>query len=357
MKVLAIESSCDETSASVVELTENSLIVLSTVTATSLNIHATTGGIIPENAAREQVRYIMPVIIEALNKSGVRSRELEVGNWNEARAVLTNDIDAIAVTYGPGLIGSLLVGVETAKTLAFAFNKPIIPVNHLLGHIYANFIQTPNSKLPSPIYPFIGLIVSGAHTDLLFFKNNEEYEWLGGTRDDAAGEAFDKIGRTLGFPYPAGPEIERRANLIEKSEFKFKSPLLKEDNFDFSFSGLKTEASRYFLSENEKLRTENLKNDVCYATQKAIIDVIVKKALKAALKHNCSNILIGGGVAANSTLQKELEARSLELGIKTFTPEKIYCTDNAAMIGAFALMHYKPIDWKKINADPELYFA
>lgn len=357
MKVLAIESSCDETSASVVELTENSLIVLSTVTATSLNIHATTGGIIPENAAREQVRYIMPVIIEALNKSGVRSRELEVGNWNEARAVLTNDIDAIAVTYGPGLIGSLLVGVETAKTLAFSFNKPIIPVNHLLGHIYANFIQTPNSKLPSPIYPFIGLIVSGAHTDLLYFKSTDEFEWLGGTRDDAAGEAFDKIGRTLGFPYPAGPEIERRSNLLKKSDVGFKSPLLNEDNFDFSFSGLKTEASRYFQTKNVNLENENLKNEICYATQKAIIDVIVKKTLKAALQYNCSNILIGGGVASNSTLQKKLEAGSLELGIKTFTPEKIYCTDNAAMIGAYALMHFKPVEWKKVVANPELYFA
>lgn len=215
MKILAIESSCDETSAAVLEQTPQEILVHSSVTATSLDIHAGTGGIIPENAARMQVTYIMPVITQSLQDAFRK----------EAKDTLINEIDAIAVTYGPGLIGSLLVGVETAKALAYSFNKPIIPVNHLLGHLYANFIN--NKEIE---FPFIGLIVSGGHTDLLYFKSHKEYTWLGGTRDDATGEAFDKIGRAMGLSYPAGPEIEKRAQQSPNHNIKFKSPLINEDN-------------------------------------------------------------------------------------------------------------------------------
>ncbi len=240
MRILAIESSCDETSAAVVEKVDSNIIVRSNVTATSLAIHAKTGGIIPENAAREQVKYIMPVIVKAL----IESRSMRQESWEEARSVLQNDIGTIAVTHGPGLIGSLLVGVETAKTLSFAFNKPLIPVHHLLAHLFANFIST-SDKRQTISYPFIGLIVSGGHTDLLYFKSIEEYKWLGGTRDDAAGEALDKVGRLLGLTYPAGAEIEKRAKLGNNTKIRFKSPLMDEETFDFSFSGLKTEAMRY----------------------------------------------------------------------------------------------------------------
>lgn len=387
MRILAIESSCDETSAAVLEKNGDEIVVLSNITATSLEMHAATGGIIPENAARMQVKYILPVIVEALNKSKGMN-----GGWKTAREILKDDIDAIAVTYGPGLIGSLIVGVETVKTLAYVFDKPIIPVNHLLAHIYANFLSVNPKKLnlkPSALditkpFPFIGLIVSGGHTDLLLFKKHGDYEWLGGTRDDAAGEAFDKTGRILGLPYPAGPEIERRANLVTKTDIRFKSPIIGEDNFDFSFSGLKTEVSRYIesagvasggglpssarnLSETNgedigRGRSDDrtpLVNQICYATQKAIIDVLVKKTLKAAERYNCSTILVGGGVSANQTLRKEFELQTAKYKLQTniVFPEKKYSTDNGAMIGAYALLNQAPVTWKEVNANPELYFA
>lgn len=387
MRILSIESSCDETSAAVLEKTNDKINVLSNITATSLLIHAKTGGIIPENAARMQVKYIMPVIVEALIQSegeaggkGIPSsaRSLSETNskdvgwkgsptgprnssdggvkwqnpqlWTRAKEFLKNDIDAIAVTYGPGLIGSLLVGVETAKTLSYIFDKPLIPVNHLLAHLYANFIQTSNSKLPTPNFPFIGLIVSGGHTDLLYFETHDKYQWLGGTRDDAAGEAFDKIGRLLNLSYPAGPEIERRSALVDNQTIKFQSPMIYSKDFDFSFSGLKAEVMRY-VKKNPNMNDE-LKNQICFATQKAIIDVLVKKTLDAAEKYNCKTILVGGGVSANQTFREQLNLQS-----NILFPEKQYSTDNAAMIGAYALKNYKPVDWQNVNANPELYFA
>jgi len=370
MKILAIESSCDETSAAVLEKNDNQIIVLSNITATSLQMHATTGGIIPENAARMQVRYILPVIVEALCTSQDNSQKTIVNSWKNAREILKNNIDAIAVTYGPGLIGSLIVGVETAKTLAYIFDKPIVPVNHLLAHIYANFInknpkfEIRNSKELDPIpsnlnltkpFPFIGLIVSGGHTDLLLFKNHGEYQWLGGTRDDAAGEAFDKIGRLLGLSYPAGPDIEHRAGLISQTDIKFHSPIIGEDNFDFSFSGLKSEAMRFILKNQEM--NEDFKNQICYATQKAIVDVLLKKTLAAAEEFNCSTIIVGGGVSANGKLKQELQDKNQESGITVIFPEKEYCTDNAAMIGAYALLNPQTENWHDVNANPELYFA
>lgn len=388
MKVLAIETSCDETGAAVVEKNgdEQNVRVLSNVTATSLAIHAKTGGIIPENAAREQVKYIIPTIIEALLRSDKQFNNLTIQQFNhlvwnknltainreafeQASSILKTSIDSIAVTHGPGLIGSLLVGVETAKTLSFVFNKPLIPVNHLLAHIFANFIQS-NSNF-SPLishlsFPFIGLIVSGGHTDLLLFKSLTNFKWLGGTRDDAAGEALDKIGRLLNLSYPAGPEIEQRAknflslsprervveDQVRGKTIQFHSPLLNSDDFDFSFSGLKAEVSRFVQTENPKLKTENLKNEICFAVQKAIIDVLVKKTVRAAKMFGTKQILLGGGVSANRPLLKEFKS-----SIEVFSPEKTYCTDNAAMIGSYALLNYKPVPWQKISSNPELYFV
>lgn len=352
MKILAIESSCDETSAAVVERYGETVNVVSNVTATSLQIHAATGGIIPENAAREQVKYILPVITDALLQNKKLKNKKE--EWNLANSILKNDIDAIAITYGPGLIGSLLVGVETAKTLSFITNKPIIPVNHLLAHIYANYI---NRKEENIKFPFLGLIVSGGHTDLVLFKSHTEYQWLGGTRDDAAGEALDKTGRLLDLSYPAGPEIEKRARLVKEAKVKFKSPLLYEDTYDFSFSGLKTEVLR-FVQSHQVIDT-NLKNEICYAIQKAVVDVLVDKTLKAAKEFNCKNILIGGGVSANETFKENISknAEKLELSANILFPEKKYSTDNAAMIGAYALLNGSEKNWKLVNANPELYFA
>lgn len=349
MKLLAIESSCDETSASIVEKKDDRVSVITNVTATSLQIHAATGGIIPENAAREQVKFILPVITEALLQNKKLESKNKKDDWNITRKILQNEIDAIAVTYGPGLIGSLLVGVETAKTLSYVFNKPLIPVNHLLAHIYANYI---NRKEDSIRFPFVGLIVSGGHTDLLLFRSHIDYEWLGGTRDDAAGEALDKTGRLLELSYPAGPEIEKRASLVSKTEIRFKSPLLYEDTFDFSFSGLKTEVLRFV--QNHKIIDTNLKNEICFSIQKAVNDVLIKKTLDAAKKYECKTILVGGGVSANLDLAKNLSART---SIPVLFPERKYSTDNAAMIGAYALINGREISWKKVNANPELYFA
>lgn len=365
MKILAIETSCDETGASVVEKDGNKIKVLSNVVATSLSLHAKTGGIIPENAARMQTEYIIPVITKALiqaassdnnslpnnNIKSVTKEELE-----QANIILKEDIDAIAVTHGPGLIGSLLIGAETAKTLSFTFNKPIVPVNHLLAHIFANFISSSKRyTLNANIFPFIGLIVSGGHTDLLLFENHGSFKWLGGTRDDAAGEALDKIGRVLNLSYPAGPEIEVRASKISKPSFSFTSPLINSDDFDFSFSGLKAETSR-FVQKNKI--NEKMKNEICFATQKAIIDVLIKKTIRAAKLYNVKTILLGGGVSANQSLleQMGLNAKRYLLNAKVFSPEKIYCTDNAAMIGAYALLDYKPVPWQKIETNPGLYF-
>lgn len=387
MKILAIESSCDETSASVVELLDNHITVHSNITATSLAIHAKTGGIIPENAAREQIKYIMPVITSALISSHRGGTKLQgPQTWREAKEILEKDIDALAVTYGPGLIGSLLVGVETVKTLSYALQKPVIPVNHLLAHLYANFITTTNhsqlttnkngvrgEKLEVPSYPFIGLIVSGAHTDLLYFKSITEYEWLGGTRDDAAGECFDKCARLLGYDYPGGPKISELAQKGNAKNIQLPK-LMKDNNFDFSFSGLKTAFMNVVRKEFEVKKTASKEGyswiqanihilpkekqqiifDLCAALEETIIEVIIRKTLKASIKYSCPTILLGGGVSANKRLTEELIAHK-ELTVHV--PEREYCTDNAAMVGAYALLNPVEVPWKKVTANPNLYFA
>lgn len=373
MRILAIETSCDETGAAVLEKDEKGLIkVLSNVTATSSSLHAKTGGIIPENAAREQVKFMIPVIAAALLKSQEKENNLTMKQFNnlflkgnslwidpelfkKANTILKNTIDAIAVTQGPGLIGSLLVGVETAKTLSFALNKPIVPVHHLLAHLYANFIELNAKPYPLSPFPFIGLIVSGGHTDILCFRSHSNYKWLGGTRDDAAGEAFDKIGRILGFAYPSGPEIEKRAKTVGETSIKFHSPLINSEDFDFSFSGLKTEAMRFI---KDRHLTKRLINEICRAVEDSITAVLIKKTIRSAKLYKISTILLGGGVSANEALRKELELRIMnqELGIKVFAPSKSFATDNAAMIGAYALLNYKPAPWNKVSAQPELYF-
>jgi N6-L-threonylcarbamoyladenine synthase len=356
MTILGIETSCDETSAAVIEGEKRRVFLKSNVIATSLSIHAQTGGVIPENAAREQIKHILPVVSQALSDAKTDVSQL----------------DAVAVTYGPGLIGSLLVGVETAKTISYVFNKPIIPVNHMIGHIYANFVSE-NSKLDARRYaldaqiefPAIALVVSGGHTDLLLMKGHGDFELLGGTRDDAAGEAFDKIGRLLGLPYPAGPEIEKRAKKANPKRFRFPRPLIGSADFDFSFSGLKTAVLREVQNLEARhltLEAETI-NDLALATQESIIDVLTKKTLKAAEKFGAKSILLSGGVAANQSLRDRFSVlsslpagRQGQFSVKLFAPAKSLCTDNAAMIACAGFYNSTLLTWKDITANPELYY-
>ncbi len=347
MRILGIETSCDETAAAIIETTDNKISLLSNVISSSLPLHSKTGGIIPETAAREQVKFIIPVIEQALKEANLHPPA----------------IDAIAVTFGPGLIGSLLVGVETAKTLSMIWNKPLIPVNHLYGHIYANFIsEIHNSEFiiqnsaAEIEFPLIGLIASGGHTDLILMRKHGSIKWLGGTRDDAAGEAYDKIGRLLNLSYPAGPTIEELAKKGNPKAFNFPRPMIGSADFDFSFSGLKASVSRKVQLMGRL--DDKITADICASAQEAIIGVLIRKTLKAAKKYKVKSILLGGGVAANQKLRDsfELEIRNLKLEIPLFVPEKSLCTDNAAMIATAAYFNYRAVPWQKIMVNPELYF-
>lgn len=355
MRILGIETSCDETGAAVVEkLTSGKLKILSNIIASSQDMHAKTGGVIPENAAREQIKSIIPVIQNALSEL----------NDPEGRS-----IDAIAVTIGPGLIGSLLVGVETAKTLSYLWNKPIIPINHLVGHVYANFLNN------TPQFPALALVVSGGHTDLVYIKSHGNIKYVGGTRDDAAGEAFDKIARLLNLPYPGGPNLSKEAqkyldkfpneklNLFPRPMTKSQGSLMiNENNFDWSFSGLKTSVSN-FVKNNPNLDKEKIAAEV----QEAIVDCLIQKSFKAIEKFKPKSFLLAGGVAANSRLRKKFQRGTTYLSatrtvhgsgklpqISVHIPEISLCTDNAAPIAAAALFTGKEIPWQKIDANPEL---
>jgi N6-L-threonylcarbamoyladenine synthase len=357
MLVLGIETSCDETGAALIEgdSRKKNVKLISNKLASSLLLHSKTGGIIPEIAAREQVKYMIPVLDSALKKlegstSGVAAQKKS--SIINRQSSIVNKIDAIAVTVGPGLIGSLLVGVETARTLSFAWKKPLISVNHLIGHIYANFIDQP-SKIE---FPALALIVSGGHTDLLLIKNHGNIKWLGGTRDDAAGEAFDKIGRLLGLPYPGGPSIEKAAEKGNPKKFNFPRPLIDSDDFDFSFSGLKTAVYREV--QRIKSLTDQTICDISREVEQAVVDVLVKKTIDAAKKYKVKSILLGGGVASNTKLTESIkrEMKNGKMEIPLFVPQKRLCTDNAAMIATAAFYNYKTVDWRKISANPELYF-
>ncbi len=337
MIILGIETSCDETGAAVLEKGNGRIQILSNVLASSASLQAKYGGIIPEQAAREQIKAIIPVIEEALRLSGN-------GRIAQGSSI---ELDAIAVTYGPGLIGSLLVGVETAKTLSIIWNKPLIPVNHLIGHFYANWIQLPTTNYQLPTFPCIGLLVSGGHTDLVLFTDHGKYKYLGGTRDDAAGECFDKCARLLSLPYPGGPEISKLAKK-GKDTYKLPRPMLDEDNFDFSFSGLKTAVAR--------IHKKN-KKDLAASIEAAIVDVLVEKTIRAARKYKISQLMIAGGVAANQKLKENLESRVKSLGIKLDIPPPELCTDNAAMIAAAGFFQ-KPIkNPLALQANPSLSLA
>ena len=321
-RILAIETSCDETGIAVVS---GGRVIESNVVASQVALHAATGGIVPEVAARQQLRWIVPVLREALESAGV--------GWS--------DLDAIAVTYGPGLIGSLLVGVNVAKTLAALNELPLVGVNHIEGHIYANWLTEPRETDggtvldPEPPFPLLCLVVSGGHTQLVLMRDHGRYELLGQTVDDAAGEAFDKVGRLLGLPYPGGPAISAAARDARPAT---RFPRARtQGRYDFSFSGLKTAALREI--EGYRARGEPIPVDgLAAAFEEAVVDALVTKTVEAATERGVAAVSLGGGVAANARLRRELRERLGELPL--LVPPPALCTDNGAMIGAAAAYRF-----------------
>lgn len=332
MKILGIETSCDETSAAVVE---DGCHLLSNVVASSLALHTISGGVIPETAAREQLRYILPVIEAALREAGVPS---------------LNGIDALAVTRGPGLIGALMVGVETAKTLAYSFNKPLHPVNHLAGHLFVNYLDAAGRK-PTP--PLLFLVVSGGHTQLLIQDISGRFLLLGETLDDAAGEAFDKVARLLKLGYPGGPGIEKMALAGNPQRFSLPRPMLNSDNFDFSFSGLKTAVLR-LTKEGTFNFTATETADLAAAFQAAVVEVIVAKTVRALRANHLKTLVAGGGVLANKALRTALAFECEKLGVRFFSPLPSLSTDNAAGIAAAAFFRPNPTPWLAVRAEANL---
>lgn len=354
MIILGIETSCDETAAAILQKDQQRITILSNIVASSAALQAKYGGVIPEQAAREQIKAIIPVIEESINDAQLTIAE----------------IDAIAITQGPGLIGSLLVGVETAKTLSQVWQKPLIPVNHLIGHFYANWITNhlPGGVAPAahpagaiPQFPCIGLLVSGGHTDLVLFKNHGKYQYLGGTRDDAAGECFDKCARILGLAYPGGPEIARLAENGNPKAFNLPRPMIDTDDFDFSYSGLKTAVANLIHTSEVKKSdyTSEVKCNLSAAIEAAIVDPLVKKTIKAAKQFKVNQIIVAGGVAANDKLRSELQlsAKRYSLNAEIFVPQKFLCTDNAAMIAAAAFFQKATKDLLALQANPNFSLA
>lgn len=320
--ILGIESSCDETAAAVVK---NGREVLSSVINTQIDIHKKFGGVVPEVASRRHIETIDAVIDEALKNAGVTF----------------DDLSAIAVTYGPGLIGALLVGVSTAKALSFALDKPLVAVHHIKGHIMANFVAHKDLEPP-----FVCLVASGGHSHIVCVKSYTEFEILGQTRDDAAGEAFDKIARVLGLGYPGGPLIDKLAKEGNPDAVNFPRVRMDENSLDFSFSGVKTAVINY-LHKLDQNGEEYNKADIAASFQNAVTDVLCEHTIEAAKKNNMNTITLAGGVAANSALREKMTTLAKKDQIKVLYPEPVLCTDNAIMIACAG--YYEYIDGKRAD--------
>lgn len=310
--ILGIESSCDETSASIVK---NGTEEIATVISSQIDIHKNYGGVVPEIASRHHVKNITIILEECLKKANMT----------------IDDVDAIAITYGPGLIGSLLIGLEAAKTLSFIYNKPLIPVHHIAGHIYAN------SLVKELKFPLLAVVVSGGHTEIIEMKKHYSFEKLGGTLDDAIGECYDKVARVIGLEYPGGPKLDK---LAKEGKYTYKLPIpLQDDSYNFSFSGLKSAVIN--LAHNEEQRGEELrKSDLAASFQKVAVESIVSKVKKAIEEKNIKNVIVAGGVAANNGLREAMQEMTEELGVELSIPPMKYCTDNGTMIAAAGYYAY-----------------
>ncbi len=329
--ILGIESSCDETAASVVV---NGRKVLSNVISSQIDIHTLYGGVVPEIASRKHIERINIVIKEALKKADVT----------------LDDIDAVAVTYGPGLVGALLVGVAEAKAIAFAKKKPLVGVNHIEGHISANFIEHPDLEPP-----FLCEVISGGHTHLVIVKDYGEFEILGRTRDDAAGEAFDKVARAVGLGYPGGPKIDKAAKEGDPFAIQFPRAKIADSSYDFSFSGLKSAVLNY-LNKCEMTHKEISVPDVAASFQQSVVDVLLGNAMAAAEKYSIKKLSLAGGVASNSAIRAAFKEECEKRKIKLYIPSPVYCTDNGAMIasaGYYEFMKGTRHGWD-LNAVPNL---
>ncbi|MBQ2369020.1 MAG: tRNA (adenosine(37)-N6)-threonylcarbamoyltransferase complex transferase subunit TsaD [Peptococcaceae bacterium] len=331
--ILAIESSCDETAVAIIK---NGHEILANVVSTQIEIHRRYGGVVPEIASRKHLELINAVVQEALDQANM----------------VLDDVTHIAVTYGPGLVGALLVGVATAKALAFASGKPLIGVHHIEGHICANFLVKQDFQ-----FPLVCLVVSGGHTNIIKITDHGQYLLLGQTKDDAAGEAYDKIARAIGLPYPGGPHIEQLSREGNANAIELPRAWMGDDSYDFSFSGLKSAVLNYI--NKAKMKGEEINPaDVAASFQQAVLDVLVQKTVRAAVENGVSNILLAGGVAANGTLRDQLQTAANAHNIQVHYPPVHFCTDNAAMIGAAA--HYKAVkgDYADLtlNAVPNLSF-
>ena len=318
--ILAIESSCDETSAAVVK---NGRQVMSNIISSQIEIHKKFGGVVPEVASRNHVLNISTVVDEAMHTAGVRY----------------DDLSAVAVTYGPGLIGALLVGVSYAKAVSAAKNIPLVAVNHIHGHIAANYITHPELEPP-----FVCLVASGGHSHILRVTGYTEYEILGRTRDDAAGEAFDKIARVIGLGYPGGPKIEALAKEGDKDAIAFPQVEFSDNPYDFSFSGVKTSVMNYLHRKEQKQEAVN-RADVAASFQKAVVEALTHHTLRAAKASEADKIVLAGGVSANGALRDSFKAAASENGLGLFYPQPVLCTDNAAMIGCAGFYKFKSNDF------------
>lgn len=329
--ILAIESSCDETAAAVVK---NGREVLSNIVSSQIALHTLYGGVVPEIASRKHIEAIDGVIQKALEEANVTME----------------DIDAVGVTYGPGLVGALLVGLAEAKALAYAAGKPLVGVHHIEGHICANYIENKDF-----VPPYMALVVSGGHSHLVYVSDYGKYEILGHTRDDAAGEAYDKVARVIGMGYPGGPKIDAAAKKGNPNAVKFPRVFLEEDSYDFSFSGLKSAVLNYVNKE----RMQNhpiVPEDIAASFQQAVVEVLVTKTIRAAKDHGVTKIALAGGVASNSALRESMRRACEKEGFYLSIPSPVLCTDNAAMIGCAAYYEYMAgvRDGLDLNANPGL---